>query len=66
MPRPQFTLRAVLAVGAFFGGMAVQRKLDKPTITRSCDSDYYWEDLTMPDGTTWQRAIKVPIEKLKK
>jgi hypothetical protein len=33
MPRPQFTLRALLVamlvVGAFFGGMAVQRTLDQ-------------------------------------
>ena len=33
MPRPQFTLRALLVamlvVAAFFGGMAVQRRLDE-------------------------------------
>ena len=36
MPRPQFNLRALLVamlvVGAFFGGMALQRRLDKPEI----------------------------------
>ena len=36
MRRPQFTLRsllvAMLVVAAFFGGMALQRRLDRPPV----------------------------------
>ncbi|HEX5444806.1 MAG TPA: hypothetical protein VFW87_13290 [Pirellulales bacterium] len=39
--RPQFTLRsllvAMLVVAAFFGGMAVQKQLDKPLLIRTFD-----------------------------
>jgi hypothetical protein len=64
MPRPEFTLRsllvAMLVVATFFGGMAVQRQLNKPSPTRSLwfDDDrrvHITETMTMPDGTTWER-----------
>ncbi|HJT32754.1 MAG TPA: hypothetical protein VJ783_11995 [Pirellulales bacterium] len=66
MLRPRFTIRALLvlmlAVGCFFGGMAVQRRLDdnwapaqriswgptgKPPV---------YEEVTFPDGTRWKRV----------
>ena len=62
MPSPQFTLRAllvaVLVVGAFFGGMALQRQLDapvtgtKPIIGRN-GLTHIHTFLELPDGSRW-------------
>jgi hypothetical protein len=72
MPRPQFTLRALLVamlvVAVFFGGMAVQRHLDKPvTVERKLKPSVGWptvwnweETMVLPDGTTWQRQVDSP------
>lgn len=64
MRRPQFTLRAllvlVLAAGCFFGGMAAQRQLDKPAVTRvrPCGlGSVVLETLTTPDGKIWTRLV---------
>ena len=65
MPRPQFSLKTLLwlmaLVGAFLGGMAAQRQLEKPL------SKKLWalgeggrmqvtESMTMRDGTVWHRG----------
>lgn len=64
MRRPQFTLRALLTamlvMAAFFGGMAVQRQLDKPTPIRVLGFDkggrlHVTETMTTGDGTKWER-----------
>lgn len=59
MPRPQFTLRAllmaILVVAAFFGGMAVQRKLDEPISHHPAEGGAL-EMKTMRDGSTWFRV----------
>lgn len=66
MHRPQFTLRAllvaVLIVAAFFGGMAVQRRLDKPlshkkvTVAGSGGKiGSTSEMMVLRDGTKWHR-----------
>jgi hypothetical protein len=64
MPRPQFTLRALLVamlvVAAFFGGMALQRQLDMPRPMRifGIDKDHkihVTEQMTAPDGKIWER-----------
>ena len=63
MPRPQFTLRAllvaVLVVAAFFGGMALERKWDEPTrIGGPASSNLNVmipEVIELRDGTRWYR-----------
>ena len=71
MPRPQFTLRALLVamlvVGAFFGGMAWQRRLDQPVKRFSGgiveDSGERWiEVLVLRDGTRWTRELASPLD----
>ena len=76
MPRPQFTLRALLvlmlAVGCFFGGMAVQRQLDQPELisrTRGLklfkmkglkikeSQPTLHETIRLRDGSKWERVI---------
>jgi hypothetical protein len=66
MPRPQFTLRALLVVmlvvGAFFGGMALQRQLDAPVITTEPAAGHHntcIQFLEMPDGTRWYRFAEM-------
>ncbi|HVA46406.1 MAG TPA: hypothetical protein VNH11_08535 [Pirellulales bacterium] len=58
MPRPQFTLRALLVamlvVAAFFGGMVAQKRLDQRVIERS---GLRLETTTMPDGTFQTRLV---------
>jgi hypothetical protein len=63
MPRPQFTLRAllvaILVVAAFFGGMAVQKRLDTPTVIMN--AGYLGDEIIeMRDGTHWQRLAGQP------
>ena len=67
MPRPQFTLRALLVamlvVGAFFGGMSLQRQFKTPAPTRSyyVDKDriaWIIEEMTTPDGKRWNRHFR--------
>jgi hypothetical protein len=45
MPRPQFTLRALLVamlvVGAFFGGMTLQRRIDEPLMVHFPDASKF-------------------------
>ena len=66
--RLQFSLTTMLwltsLAGAFFGGMVLQRKLDRPNITRSGDpplsrlaNGSYSEILQLPDGTEWSRWV---------
>jgi len=75
MPRRfQFSLKtllvAMLVVAAFLGGMALQRRLDEPTIRLSPFSTHSWgqttftEMMTMPDGTKWERpvVVKSPLD----
>jgi hypothetical protein len=71
MPRPQFTLRAllvlVLAAGCFFGGMSLQRRLDAPTWLHQAPPEgnrpplysdtHYVEQIRLRDGSEWQRMI---------
>jgi hypothetical protein len=69
MPRPQFTLRALLVtmlvVAAFFGGMAMQRELDKPrsrmAIGAGSRRQMTWsETMVLRDGTVWHRDLAGP------
>jgi hypothetical protein len=69
MPRPQFTLRALLVamlvVAAFFGGMAVQRQLNRPVVQKlppfgSFGMPTGSETMTMPDGSQWLRIESNP------
>jgi hypothetical protein len=64
MPRPQFTLRALLmamlVVAAFFGGMAWQKRLDKPDsvlmrvrVSGGPLPEGRGETIVLGDGTTW-------------
>jgi hypothetical protein len=71
MKRPQFRLSTLLwitlAVACWFGGMAVQRRLDQPTIQRGGYVGRSWgktffEKMTMPDGSEWERHIIVTDE----
>lgn len=71
MPRPQFSLKTLLwltiTVGAVFGGMAIQRQLDKPAIRRTrmsvMDDEAEWlETMVTRDGTEWHRAWVSPVE----
>ena len=67
--RIQFSLRelllAMLVVAAFFGGMAVQPRLDEPTRRLDYFGSHSWgqttftETVTTPDGTEWERPIIV-------
>ena len=66
MRRPQFTLRALLVamlvVAAFFGGMAVQRQLDKPVsrvmLGAGSSRHMTWgETMVLRDGTVWHRDL---------
>ena len=71
MPRPQFTLRALLvlllAAACFFGGMAMQRKLDTPVLVRRTQGVVHYkkwgfrpsvtETIRLHDGTEWKRSI---------
>ena len=67
--RFQFSLKwlfvAILAVACFFGGMALQQRLDKPTLlgrrailfdTEGMRSTYE-ETVGLPDGSEWQRIV---------
>lgn len=67
MPRPQFTLRAllvlILVVAAFFGGMAVQRHLEAPLSRERLERpEGSLEIVTKRDGTTWFKADLDVIE----
>ena len=63
MPRPQFTLRALLVamlvVAAFFGGMAAQSRLTEPTTLLSIEADGRGESfidvIRLRDGSVWER-----------
>jgi hypothetical protein len=63
--RFQFSLKALLfamiVVSAFLGGMALQKRLDKPTYERQfIPADVggvHVDVLTMPDGTRWMRGV---------
>jgi hypothetical protein len=66
MLRPQFTLRtlltAMLVVAAFLGGMALQKRLDRPTYERPgkmMPNTIYIETMVIPDGSRWTRGIDV-------
>ena len=68
--RPQFTLRAslvaMLVVAAFFGGMALQKQIDRPVShaksTWGSGNDVeISEKMVLRDGTTWHRGFDVPI-----
>jgi hypothetical protein len=59
MRRPQFSLKTmlwlVLLVAGFFGGMALQRQLDRPhTYTVGFPAGSF-EAMKLPDGTVWIR-----------
>ncbi|HJT31997.1 MAG TPA: hypothetical protein VJ783_08070 [Pirellulales bacterium] len=65
MPRPQFTLRALLVlmlvVAAFFGGMALQKRLDDPTslmpmMQHQVIDEVYSEVIRLRDGSVWERT----------
>ena len=66
MPRPQFTLRALLVamlvLGAFFAAMAAQKQFDKPirhvTTTKYAGprEAIVTESMTTRDGVTWERS----------
>ena len=71
MPRPQFTLRALLVamlvVAAFFGGMALQRRLEQPArryrggiVDDSGESERWIEVLVLRDETRWTRELASP------
>ena len=71
MRGPQFTLRALLlamlVVAAFFGGMAVQRYLDKPNrgitaVEHGFGQTIIKEAMTMRDGSEWERRTVVKHE----
>jgi ferric-dicitrate binding protein FerR (iron transport regulator) len=71
MPRPQFTLRAlliaVLVVAAFFGGMAVQRRLEQPVKRYRAgivedSGERRIEVLVLRDGTRWTRELASPLD----
>ena len=67
MKRPQFRFSTLLwiiaAVACWFGGMAVQRKLDRPPVIErgpmlgGLGSATGVDTLTMPDGTRWFRPV---------
>ena len=70
MPRPQFTLRALLVamlvMGAFFGGMALQHQLEAP-VSRTEPNDGTFHTLRLRDGSEWIRVdiwgnTKAPAE----
>ncbi len=66
MPRPQFTLRALLVamlvVGAFFGGMAVQRRLDESASRIHLRSEHGDVDvMVLRDGSEW--IMQAPPDK---
>jgi hypothetical protein len=58
----------MLVVAAFFGGMAVQRQLDKPfTVIENNGMSWhtrihggYQETMTLRDGTVWNRYEEQP------
>ncbi|HVX12444.1 MAG TPA: hypothetical protein VHC22_14775 [Pirellulales bacterium] len=58
MPRPQFTLRALLlamlVVGAFLGGMVLQHRLEAP-VARTEPDDGTFHTLKLRDGSEWIR-----------
>jgi hypothetical protein len=67
----QFSLKwlfvAMLVVAAFFGGMAIQRRLEQPAkrfrggIVE--DSGERWiEVLVLRDGTRWTRELASPLD----
>lgn len=72
MPRPQFTLRALLVamlvVAAFLGGMAVQRERDKSRVVKdrskwgvgSMLNPHWTETVTLQDGTQFSREWDGP------
>ena len=74
MPRPQFTLRALLVamlvVAAFFGGMAVQKQLDDPKMVRaplggdpySDSGGLYVETITLRDGSEFHRVVDPTVD----
>jgi hypothetical protein len=72
MPRPQFSLKSLLwlmaVVAALFGGMAIQRQLDKPSFRLTQghnwgDGTIHWtEKMVTRDGTTWERSWFEPHE----
>lgn len=65
MPRPQFRLKTLLwlmlCVACFLGGMAFQRRLDKPVYAELDASKVLIipgspsKTMTMPDGSHWLR-----------
>lgn len=69
MPRRQFSMRTLLwltvVVAAFFGGSAWQQRRDRPSIQGFGSTDgTHVERLTMPDGTTCFRIVRMPTGKL--
>lgn len=72
MPRPQFGIRTLLwltlVVAAFFGGMAVQRRLDLPTVTveRVYPLIGPATRVTLPDGTEALQQRPVTMDEYKK
>ena len=63
--RFQFSLKwlfvAILVVAAFFGGMAVQRRLDRPRI-RIESLQSLKETMVLQDGSKWERTREQPTE----
>jgi hypothetical protein len=59
MPRPQFSIRTLLwltlVVAAFFGGMAVQKRLDAPILRWSIPANLQYMDTG--DGAIWHRHL---------
>ena len=59
MPRPQFSLKTLLwlmgLIAAFLGGMAVQHKLDEPSIIEVRECGQKAEGIVTSDGKTWIR-----------
>ncbi|HEV2380931.1 MAG TPA: hypothetical protein VG206_14215 [Terriglobia bacterium] len=64
MRRPQFSLKTLLwlmaLVAAFLGGMALQKRLDRPTIRRMMGPAVMTDFIEMPDGTVWARTVMPP------
>ena len=64
MCRPQFTLRALLvlmlAVAAFFGGMALQKQLDRPVPIWKATTKVWcgvYDETIEIDGQRWARLV---------
>lgn len=68
MRRPQFTLQALLAAilvaAAFFGGMAAQRRLNRPQVPAVVNLPLLGpcERIVLQNGTVDWRPIRQPLE----